>query len=86
MSAVGGWFCWEAGNARIVALASESEEPDFALDQDGSDLMFCLKTDAKPVVAPPRVPINTADTPVHLTMTYRNGELIAYRDGMEIAL
>ena len=48
--------------------------------------MFCLKTDSKPAVSsPPRVTINTPDTPLHLTMTYRNGELIAYRDGMEIA-
>jgi len=34
---------------------------------------------------PPRVSINAADSPVHFTVTYRNGELISYRDGMEIA-
>jgi hypothetical protein len=76
----------QTGPARIVSLATEDDEPDFALDQDGSDFMFCLKTDSKTAApSPPRVTINTPDTPLHLTMTYRNGELIAYRDGMEIA-
>jgi hypothetical protein len=76
----------QAGPARIVALTADDDEPDFALDQEGPDFTFCLKTDAKPATTtPPRVTINTPDTPVHLTMTYRNGELIAYRDGMEIA-
>ncbi len=76
----------QAGPARIVALTAEDDEPDFALDQEGPDFTFCLKTDAKPATTtPPRVTINTPETPVHLTMTYRNGELIAYRDGMEIA-
>jgi hypothetical protein len=76
----------QAGPARIISLATEDDEPEFALDQEGSDLMFCIKTDTKPATAaPPRVTIASAETPVHLTMTYRNGELIAYRDGMEIA-
>jgi hypothetical protein len=76
----------QSGPARIVSLAPESEEPDFALDQEGPDFTFCIKTDSKPAAAQaPRVTISTADTPVHLTMTYRDGELIAYRDGMEIA-
>lgn len=76
----------QTGPARIVSLSTEDDEPDFALDQDGPDFTFCLKTDAKPAASsPPRWTINTPDTPMHLTMTYRNGELIAYRDGMEIA-
>jgi hypothetical protein len=75
----------QAGPARIVALADESDDPDFALAQDGADLTFSLRTDAKPAASPPRLAINTADTPLHLTVTYRNGELIAYFDGMEIA-
>jgi concanavalin A-like lectin/glucanase superfamily protein/FecR-like protein len=74
----------QTGPARIVALAPESDGPDFSLDQDGSDLMFCIKTDDKPMKDPPRVSINATDSPVHFTVTYRNGELIAYRDGMEI--
>jgi hypothetical protein len=76
----------QSGPARIVSLSPESEEPDFALDQDGSDVMFCIMTDKKSTVKEsPRMSINPADSPVHLTITYRNGELIAYRDGMEIA-
>jgi ferric-dicitrate binding protein FerR (iron transport regulator) len=76
----------QAGPARIVALADESDEPDFALAQDGSDVTFSLRTDAtKPSTPPSRLTINMADTPLHLTVTYRNGELIAYSNGMEIA-
>jgi hypothetical protein len=75
----------QAGPARIIALADEGDEPDFALEQDGQDFMFCIKTDSSPPQSPPRLTITSADTPLHLTMTYRYGELIAYRDGMEIA-
>jgi len=76
----------QAGPAWIVSLADENEDPDFALAQDGSDFTFALRTDAQsPPAAPPRLAINAADTPLHLTVTYRLGELIAYRDGMEIA-
>lgn len=77
----------QAGPARIIALGAEdSEEPDFALDQDGSDVMFCLKTDAQPATASPqRLSINSAEAPLHLAVTYRHGELIIYRDGIEIA-
>jgi hypothetical protein len=75
----------QAGPARIVALADEGDEPDFALEQEGQDFMICIKTDAQSPPSPPRMTINSSDTPLHLTMTYRYGELIAYRDGMEIA-
>jgi hypothetical protein len=66
-------------------LADESDDPDFALTQDGSEVSFCLRTDAKQAAAPSRLPLQTADSPLHMTVTYRNGELIFYRDGMEIA-
>jgi hypothetical protein len=76
----------QAGPARIVSLADESDEPDFALEQEGQDFTFCIKTDGEtPPAAPPRMTISAADSPLHLTMTYRYGELIAYRDGMEIS-
>jgi len=76
----------QAGPARIVSLADESDEPDFALEQEGQDFMLRIKTDTEsPPPSPPRLTINSSDTPLHLTMTYRYGELIAYRDGMEIA-
>jgi hypothetical protein len=76
----------QAGPARIVALADENGDPDFALAQDGSDFTFALLTDAQsPPATPPRLAINAADSPLHLTVTYRLGELIAYRDGIEIA-
>jgi len=48
--------------------------------------MFCLKTDAKPATASSqRLAINSGDAPLHLAVTYRHGELIIYRDGIEIA-
>lgn len=76
----------QAGPARIVSLADEGDEPDFALEQEGQEFIVCIKTDAEsPPSSPPRMTINAADSPLHLTMTYRYGELIAYRDGMEIA-
>lgn len=77
----------QAGPVRILSLADdENDDPDFALAQDGADVMFSLRTDAKPAPASPqRLAINSADSPVHVTVTYRNGELIVYRDGMEIA-
>jgi Concanavalin A-like lectin/glucanases superfamily/FecR protein len=75
----------QAGPARILALGDDSNDADFSLAQDGCDVTFSLRTDTKPTTAAPRMPISTADTTLHLTMTYRHGELIAYRDGMEIA-
>jgi hypothetical protein len=77
----------QSGPARIVALGGdESDAPDFALAQDGCEVTFSLRTDAAPAQpAPPRVTMSTADTPLHLTVTYRNGDLTVYRDGMEIA-
>jgi hypothetical protein len=76
----------QSGQARIISLSDESDDPDFALAQDGPDFTFCLKTDGKtPPPSPPRLTINSTDTPLHLTLTYRDRELIAYRDGMEIA-
>jgi hypothetical protein len=75
----------QAGPARIVALADEEDDPDFALAQDGCDVTFSLRTNEKQPSSSPRLVINSSETPVHLTVTYRHGELIFYRDGMEIA-
>jgi hypothetical protein len=75
----------QAGPARILALADDADEADFALAQDGGDVTFSLRTDAKRPSTPQRFTINSPDTPVHLTVTYRHGELIFYRDGIEIA-
>ncbi len=75
----------QAGPAWILGLADDSDDPDFALAQDGPEFTFCLRTNAKQAALPSRLPIQTMDTPLHMTVTYRNGELIFYRDGMEIA-
>jgi hypothetical protein len=75
----------QVGPARIVTMCDGSGEPDFALAQEGSEVMFSLRTDANSAATPPRLTIDTAETPLHITVTYRNGELVAYRDGMQIA-
>jgi len=76
----------QPGPARIVALADESDDPDFALTQEGREVTFSLRTDTPPSdPAPLRVPLVESDYPLHCTITYRHGELIAYLDGVEVA-
>lgn len=76
----------QPGPARIVALADESDDHDFALTQEGREVTFSLRTDRPPPEnAPLRVPLVESDRPLHCTITYRHGELIAYLDGVEVA-
>lgn len=76
----------QPGPARILALADESDDHDFALTQEGSEVTFSLRTDAPQADASPlRVPLAPSEHPLHYTITYRHGELTAYLDGVEIA-
>jgi hypothetical protein len=76
----------QPGPARIVALADESDDHDFALTQEGREVTFSLRTDTPPPdPAPLRVPLVESERPLHCTITYRHGELIAYLDGVEVA-
>ena len=75
----------QAGPARIVALADDNNPPNFTLSQDGSDVTFLLRTDVDEPASMPRLTVSSTDSPFHLTITYRSGEMVAYRDGMEVA-
>jgi hypothetical protein len=75
----------QTGPARIVALADDNEPPNFTLAQDGSEVTFVLRTDADQPGTSPRLTLSETDSPFHLTITYRSGEIVAYRDGMEVA-
>ena len=75
----------QAGPARIVELADDNNQPNFTLSQDGSDLTFLLRTDVDQPGSMPRLTVSSTDSPFHLTITYRSGEMVAYRDGMEVA-
>jgi len=75
----------QVGPARIVSLADDDDPPNFTLTQDGSEVSFLLRTDADKPASPPRLAVHSSDLPLHLTITYRSGELVAYRDGIRIA-
>jgi hypothetical protein len=72
---------------RVVALEGDGGPSNFALSQAGDDWSFLLRTDATDE-SPPFVfqdaPSPGADRLIHLTITYRDGELTAYRDGLVI--
>jgi len=75
----------QTGPARIVALADNNEPPNFTLSQDGGEVTFLLRTDTDLPKDLPRLAVHSSESPFHLTITYRSGELIAYLEGMEIA-
>jgi hypothetical protein len=75
----------QSGPARIVALADDGQPANFALSQDGSELVFQLQTAGEPKMPAVRFPAGSAAKSVHLTVTYRDGELTVYRDGAEVA-
>jgi ferric-dicitrate binding protein FerR (iron transport regulator) len=75
----------QTGPARIVSLADDNDPPNFMLSQDGSELSFLLRTDADIPKDLPRLTVQSSVSPLHLTITYRSGELVAYLDGMESA-
>ena len=76
--------------ARIVALADDGESANLALSQEGSDLVFSLRTEDE-TIKPLRFSLLAANEPLesvrpkHMAVTYRAGELVAYRSGVEVA-
>jgi hypothetical protein len=74
-----------AGGARIVALADDGQSANFALLREGDDLEFQLRTAGDKESPALRFPAGSEAGPVHIALTYRDGELIAYRDGTRVA-
>ena len=71
-------------SARIVSLEDEGGRPNFVLSQEGNALHFLLITDGP--VSPQTLPIPLSTSrPMHLTITYQSGELIAYDAGKVVA-
>jgi len=72
---------------RVVALVGDDGQSNFALSQAGDDWSFLLRTDAAIESATFTLrdaPLSGADRPTHLAITYGEGELTAYRDGLVI--
>ena len=77
---------WDQGGpARIVALADDGQPANFALMQEGEELLFALRGPAAEQSPTLRFASGQPKEPLHLTLTYREGQLIAYQDGREIA-
>jgi hypothetical protein len=75
---------------RIVALADDGQDADFALTQRGNELELLLRTgtSALDTVGSPKpltVPVDWSTGSIHLSITWRPGELLAYQDGRLIA-
>ncbi len=73
-----------ADRATIVSLAGEGEATNFELTQKKSEFVFTLRTDGESEKQPLRIPMIAANRPMHLTITYADGELLAYRDGVKV--
>jgi len=72
---------------RVVALESDNGRSNFALSQAEDDWSLLLRTDSADEASPFTVQIPRPDhavQPTYLVITYRDGELAAYRDGMVI--
>jgi hypothetical protein len=69
--------------ARIVSLGGEAGTTNLVFSQEGDSLRFELATDG-PMPQPLVIPLPAA-RPVHLTITYQNGELVAYTSGRVVA-
>lgn len=81
----------QPGMARIAALAEEDGAANFALSQEGNELLFLLRTERAadevvrfPLLAPDE-PLAQRQQPRHLTITYQGSELVAYLNGGVVA-
>jgi hypothetical protein len=74
----------QKGLARIVALADDGQSANLLLAQDGGELVFRLQTSTGQKPQELRFAAGDVQRAVHLAVTYRDGKLIAYRDGAEV--
>jgi hypothetical protein len=75
------------GPARIVTFSSSAYQRNFTLGQEGSRLIFRLRTPRTGENGyNPEVPLCMIEPkrPLHLIVTYTPGELVAYCDGREV--
>jgi ferric-dicitrate binding protein FerR (iron transport regulator) len=72
-------------DAKIVSLAADGSRLNFELAHQKDDLVFTLQTDDGDSPTEIRLPVATGKSPVHVTIAWGDGELVAYRDGAEIA-
>jgi len=73
-----------AGSRAAISLAADDAAPNFALVQADRAWTFALRTSSPQSPQPLSIPIakNAGRTePVHLAVTYRDGNLAAYLDG-----
>ena len=68
------------GQARIVTFATDDGGSNFALAQDGSHLVFRLKTTDR-AGEWVRLFALAEGAPTHVVVSYRRGRLVCYRDG-----
>lgn len=77
---------WDQGGpARIAALADNGQSANFALMQEGDELVFSMRPAAGELTPQARFPSGSPQGPLHLALTYREGRLTVYRDGSEVA-
>lgn len=77
----------QTGPARIVTFSSSALSRNFTLGQEGEKLIFRLRTPStgENGVNPESTLAAIAERkPVHVAVTYRPGELVAYLDGKEV--
>jgi hypothetical protein len=74
-----------ADEAIIVSLAGDDSTPNLELAQIGNELTFALRSDEAGPSQAIRFPLTATVHPLHLTITFADGELVAYRDGAQVA-
>ena len=77
----------QAGPARIVSFSSSASSRNFTLGQERDRLIFRLrttKTDENGTRPETNLCAIEANQSVHIAVTYRSGNLICYRDGVEV--
>ncbi|MFO7535247.1 MAG: LamG domain-containing protein, partial [Kiritimatiellia bacterium] len=77
----------QGGPARIVSLSNDPANRNFTLGQEGNRLIMRLRTPRTGVNgASPEAPLFSLDSTqaVHVLVTYRDGRLTCYRDGVEV--
>ena len=77
----------QSGPARIASFSADAGSRNFTLGQEKGDLVLRLRTPRTGTngVNPSATLFAVApDRPVHVVVTYRDGQLVAYRDGKPV--